>query len=131
MTTIPDEFKDLFTGKHFAHIATIQPDGSPQVSPVWVALEGDLVVFNSAEGRQKVKNLDRDTRVALSIHDQENPYRYIQVRGKVVEKTQEGAVQHIDQLAKRYLGLDEYPGHQPGDVRVIYKIQPERVQTQG
>ncbi|MDZ7727142.1 MAG: PPOX class F420-dependent oxidoreductase [Dehalococcoidia bacterium] len=131
MTAIPDSHRDLLTGTNFAHVATIQPGGEPQVSPVWIDLDGDEVVFNTALDRRKARNLDRDPRVALSVHDQQNPYRYIQVRGRVVGKTTDGADDHIDALAKRYLGVDRYPGHEEGVTRVIYRIQPERVQTMG
>jgi PPOX class probable F420-dependent enzyme len=128
--TIPEDYKDLFTGNNFAHVATLMPDGSPQVTPVWVDLDGDTVLINSAEGRLKVKNLDRDGRIALSIHDQSNPYRYIQVRG-VAEKTREGAEEHIDALAKKYMGVDKYPLRTEGEARVIYRIRPERVNAWG
>jgi PPOX class probable F420-dependent enzyme len=96
MASIPESHRDILTGPNFAHVATLMPDGAPQVTPVWVDLEGDTVVLNTAAGRQKARNLDRDGRVALSVHDQKNPYRYIQVRGKVVETTREGAEDHID-----------------------------------
>lgn len=130
MASIPDSHRDLLTGKHFAHLVTLMPDGMPQTTPVWVDADGDTVLVNTADGRLKARNLDRDNRVALSIHDEENPYRYIQIRG-VAEKTQEGADAHIDALAKRYMGVDEYPMRQPDEVRVIYKIRPERVQVRG
>lgn len=128
---IPESHRDILQGKNFAHIATLMPDGSPQVTPVWVALDGDFVLFNTAEGRQKARNLDRDGRVALSVHDQANPYRYIQIRGVVVSKTTEGADASIDSLAKKYLDLDSYPYRTPAETRVIYKIRPEHVQTSG
>ena len=128
---IPESHRDILQGKNFAHIATLRPDGSPQVTPVWVALDGDFVLFNTAAGRQKARNLDRDGRVALSVHDQANPYRYVQVRGVVVSKTTEGADANIDGLAKKYLDLDSYPYRTPTETRVIYKIRPEHVQVSG
>jgi len=131
MAVIPESHKDLFLGKNFAHIATLMPGGNPQVTPVWIDLDGEFVVFNTANGRQKARNLDRDGRVALSIHDQANPYRYIQVRGRVVSKTTEGADAHIDAMAKKYLGLDTYPNRTPQEQRVIYRIHPEHVQANG
>ncbi|HEX6029970.1 MAG TPA: PPOX class F420-dependent oxidoreductase, partial [Tepidiformaceae bacterium] len=91
MTTIPESHRDILTGRNFAHLATLMPDGSPQSTPVWVDLEGDLVLVNTVEGRQKARNLDREPRVALSVSDSSNPYRYIQIRGRVVEKTHDGA----------------------------------------
>ena len=126
--TIPEQFRDLFTKKAFAHLATVGADGAPQVTPVWVDFDGTHVRFNTAKGRIKVKNLARDPRVALSIIDPENPYRYVQVRGRVVEVTERGADAHIDALAKKYLDQDRYPFRRPGEVRVTYKILPESVQ---
>jgi len=121
---IPDSHLDLFKKKAFAHLATLMPSGQPQVTPVWIDYDGHNVVFNTAEGRQKDKNLRHDGRVALSIADPDNPYRYLEVRGNVVERTRDGADEHIDALAKKYLGKDKYPFRQPGEVRVIYKIKP-------
>ena len=128
MANIPEQFRDLFTKKAFAHLATVGRDGAPQVTPVWVEFDGTHVRFNTAKGRVKVKNLARDPRVALSIQDPDNPYRYVQVRGRVVEATEKGADAHIDALAKKYLGQDKYPFRRPGEVRVMYKVVPERVQ---
>lgn len=128
---IPDSHKDILLGKNFAHVATLMPDGSPQVTPVWVDFDGGLVVFNTAEGRQKPRNLDRDGRVAISVIDHENPYRYIQIRGVVAEKTTSGADEHIDRMAKKYMGLDRYPYRNPAEQRVIYVVRPLRVQTMG
>ena len=128
---IPEKYRDLFTKRAFASLATVMPDGSPQVTPVWCDLEGDMVIFNSAKGRQKDKNVRRDPRVALAVIDPENPYRYIEIRGRVVEITEHGADAHIDKLAKKYLGADKYPYRQPNEQRVIYKIQPERTNTVG
>ena len=128
MATIPEQYRDLFTKKAFAHLATVRPDGAPQATPVWVDFDGTHVRFNTAKGRVKVRNLARNPRVALSIQDPDNPYRYVQVRGRVVEATEKGADAHIDALAKKYLGQDKYPFRQPGEVRVMYKVLPERVQ---
>jgi PPOX class probable F420-dependent enzyme len=122
---IPDSHLDLFKKKAFAHLATLMPSGKPHVTPVWIDYDGNYVVFNTAEGRQKDKNLQRDGRVALSIADPDNPYRYLQVQGHVAERTRNGADQHIDAMAKKYLGQDKYPYRQPGEVRVIYKVEPE------
>lgn len=130
-TKIPDPYLDLFQKKAFAHLATIMSDGSPQVTPVWVDFDGTHVFFNSARGRVKDKNIRRNPRVALSIADPENPYRYLEVRGTVVEITETGADDHIDKLAKKYLGQDKYPYRKAGEVRVIYKIEPEKVSSMG
>jgi PPOX class probable F420-dependent enzyme len=127
MAAIPDEAKHLFENKDFAHVATINPDGTPQVSAVWIAMDGDLITFNTAEGRVKPKNLRANPAVAISIHDQENPYESLIVQGKAVEITPDGADDDIDALAKRYLGVDSYPYRQPGEQRVIVKIEPEKV----
>ena len=126
---IPENFKDLFAKKAFAHLGTVMPDGSPQVTPVWCDFDGTHIRVNSAKGRVKDKNMRRDARVALCLQDPDNAYRYLQVRGKVVEITEKGADDHIDSLAKKYLGKDKYPNRRPGEVRVIYKIVPERSVT--
>ena len=131
MAAIPDAYKDLFQKKAFAHLATIGADGAPQVTPVWCDFDGTHVRFNTAKGRVKDKNLRRNPKVALAIQDPENPYRYIQVRGRVAEITEQGADSHIDSLTKKYLNQDTYPYRQPGEVRVLYKILPEKVQTMG
>jgi PPOX class probable F420-dependent enzyme len=123
---IPQSHLDLFTKKAFAHLATLMPDGKPQVNPVWVDYDGKYVLINTAEGRLKDKNMQRDGRVALSITDPDNPYRYLEVRGRVAQRTYEGADAHIDAMAKKYLGQDKYPFRKPGEVRVIYKVTPER-----
>jgi PPOX class probable F420-dependent enzyme len=127
MAAIPDEAKHLFEGKDVAHVATINSDGSPQVSAVWIGIDGDLVTFNTAEGRVKTKNLHANPDVALSITSQENPYENLIIQGKVTEMTQDGADDDIDALAKRYLDADSYPFRQPGEERVIVKIEPQKV----
>ena len=129
--TIPESHRDLFDKKAFAHLATLMPDGSPQVNPVWVDFDGTHVVFNTARGRWKDKNLQRDGRVAIEILDPDNPYRYLQVRGKIVDITEVGADDVIDKLAKKYLNADKYPFRQPGEVRVTYKIEPASVNAHG
>ncbi len=128
---IPARFLELFQKKSFGHLATLLPNGTPQTSPVWVDFDDTYVLVNSARGRLKDKNMRQRPQVALSIQDPDDPYRYLEVRGRVVEITEQGAEEHIDRLAKRYLGLDRYPYRQPGEVRVIYKIKPERTSTQG
>ena len=128
---IPANFRDLFSKPAFASLATLMPDGRPQVTPVWCDFDGTFVIFNTAKGRQKDRNIRRDPRVSLSILDPDNPYRYLEVRGRVIEITEKGADEHIDKLAKKYLGVDKYPRRQPGEVRLILKIVPERVRAQG
>jgi PPOX class probable F420-dependent enzyme len=122
-STIPQSHADLFQKKAFANLVTLMPDGSPQVTPVWVDYDGHQVIINTAEGRQKDKNLQRDGRVALSILDPDNPYRYLEVRGRVAERTRNGADEHIDSLSMKYLGK-KYPFRQPNEVRVVYRIEP-------
>jgi PPOX class probable F420-dependent enzyme len=126
---IPNSHADLFSKKAFANLVTLMPGGQPQVTPVWVDYDGHHVVINTAEGRQKDKNLQRDGRVALSILDPDNPYRYLEVRGHVAERSCKGADAHIDAMAMKYLGKEKYPYRQPNEVRVIYKIEPEHVTT--
>ncbi len=128
---IPEKFLDLFQKRAFASLATIMPDGRPQVTPVWCELEGGKVVINSALGRQKDKNIRRDPRVALTLIDPDNPYRYLEIRGRVVEITQQDADATIDRLAKKYLGVDKYPWHRPEEARVIYRVEPEHTSTMG
>jgi PPOX class probable F420-dependent enzyme len=126
-STIPDSHLDLFKKKAFAHLATLMPKGQPQVTPVWVDYDGRHILINTAEGRQKDKNLQRDGRVALSILDPDNPYRYLEVRGHVAERSRNGADEHIDSMSMKYLGQKKYPYRQPNEVRVIYRIEPEHV----
>src|SRR5437879_4441718 len=97
------------------------PDGRPQVTPVWFDFDGTNLIVNSAKGRQKDRNMRRDPRVSLAIIDPDNPYRYLEIRGRVSEITEKGAGEHIDKMAKKYLGADKYPYAQPGEVRVLYK----------
>lgn len=131
MHALSDKVKQLLGKKVFVHLATLMPDGSPHVSPVWVDVDGNTIVVNSAEGRLKDKNIKKDKRVALSLTDPDNPYQAVMIRGRVAEVTTQGADQHIDKMAKKYLGKDKYPGRQPGEVRVLYKIEPDKVSTMG
>jgi PPOX class probable F420-dependent enzyme len=126
MAEIAAKYLDLFQKKAFAQLATLMPDGTPHVSPVWCDYDGKHVVINSAKGRVKDRNMRRDPRVGLDIQDPDNPYRHLSIRGRVVSIDEKGADDNIDKLAKKYLGVDRYPNRQPGEVRVIYKIEPER-----
>jgi len=127
--TLSEGVKKLFLAPNFAHIATIMPDGSPQVSPVWVDLDGDRILVNTAEGRVKTRNVRRDARVALSVYNQANPYSAAFVRGRVAQLTHDGADASIDKLAKKYLGQDKYPFRQPGEQRLLLVIEPEHVSS--
>ncbi len=129
--TIPEKYRDLFNKRAFASLATLMPNGDVQVTPVWVDADNGNVIFNSARGRLKDKNVRRDPRVTLTLIDPDNPYRYLEVRGRVVDITEKGADQHIDKLAKKYLGVDKYPYRQPGEVRVLYRVKPKHVHAYG
>jgi PPOX class probable F420-dependent enzyme len=118
---LTDHDHQLLDGANYLYLATINADGSPQVSPVWVETDGDLVVINTARGRLKERNVSRDPRVAVSIHDQANPYDNSSFKGKVVEITEDGAHEHIEKLSHKYTGKP-YAWHQPGEQRVIIKI---------
>ena len=132
MATIPDAYRDLLEQKKaFANLATVMPDGSPQVTPVWFDNTGGHIRVNTAKGRTKARNLKPGAPVAVSIMDPDNAYRYIQIRGKVARVTEQGADAHIDSLAKKYLGKDKYPFRQPGEQRITIEITPEAVQTMG
>jgi len=132
MAVIPDNFLDLLTQKKaFASLATIMPDGTPQVTPVWFDYEGGIVRVNTAKGRTKARNMKEGAPVALAILDPDNAYRYLQIRGRVRRVVEAGADRHIDSLAKKYLGKDKYPFARPGEVRVTYEIEPRAVQTMG
>ena len=124
-----DEFvyKLCTEGKNFAAVATLMPDGSPHASLVWVDSDGEHIIINTAEGRVKPKNIRRDNRVAVAIFDADNPYKQAMVQGVVVEDTHEGAEEHIDRMAKKYLDVNEYPHRGPDEKRVIFKIKPESV----
>ena len=128
---IPEKYQDLLNKKAFAQLATIMPDGTPQVSPVWFEYDGKNIVINSAKGRVKDKNMRRDPRVGLDIQDPDNPYRHLSIRGRVVQITEDGADAHIDKLTKKYINQDRYPYRGAGEVRVIYKIQPEAAHSMG
>jgi PPOX class probable F420-dependent enzyme len=133
MTDELTKYGDLLTDdqKALAHLGTVMPSGAPHVTPVWFDYDGRFFRVNSAKGRVKDKNMRRNPAVALSIVDPSNPYRYLSVRGRVVEITEQGGDAHIDRLAKKYLGQDRYPYRQAGEVRVIYKIAPDGVGGMG
>jgi PPOX class probable F420-dependent enzyme len=121
----PDEIA-LLHEKVIAHVATVGPDGSPHVTPVWVDTDGEALLFNSVKRRVKHLNLSRDPRVAVSVTDRSNDYRRVVIRGRA-ELIEEGADAHIDRLAMKYLGQDRYPLRQPGEERVTVRVIPERI----
>ena len=129
--SFPENYRDLFQKKAFGAFTTLMPDGSPQTTPVWIDWQDGKIWVNSAVGRQKDRNVRRDPRVAVAVIDPENSYRYVEVRGRVSEITQDGADAHIDRMAMKYLGQDKYPYRQPGEQRVLYKISIEKAHAMG
>ena len=129
---VPDDFLDLFRGEAFGHLATIMADGSPQVTPVWVAIEDvdgeQLILINSTRGRVKNRNMDRRPEVAVEVQDPQRPYRYVSVRGRVISTSTEAAREQLDEVSERYLG-QAYPWYAEGEVRELFRIRPERVVT--
>jgi PPOX class probable F420-dependent enzyme len=130
-TRIEGRAEELLRGRNFAHIGTLRADGSVQVSPTWVDLQDGRVALNTAEGRAWPRNLERDPRITLEVQNFENPYEYLEIRGRVAERTHEGADEHIDLLAKKYLDVDKYPMRQPGEQRVIIRVEPDYVKVFG
>ena len=124
---IPASHADLFQKKSIAHLAVNFSDGRTLVNPVWCELADGHVQISSVEGRLKDRLMRADPRVTLCLSDPENPYRYMEVRGRVVEMTQTGGRELIDRLAKRYMGVDAYPNDPPGTPRVVYRIQPDKI----
>ncbi len=121
--------EELLKAKNFCNVATLRVDGSVHAALVWVDVQDGLPVVNSSEGRAWVRNLERDPRVTLTVQNHENPYEYLDVRGRVAEITREGADEHIDSLAKKYMDKDEFPFRQPGEQREIIRVEPERAKV--
>ncbi len=119
----------IIKDKNFAFLGTIMKDGRPQVSPIWIDIDdnNNILLFNTAQGRIKHKNISRDPRVSLSLVDKNNPYSMVTIQGTIIEQTTIGADEHIDKLAKKYLNIDRYPSHSPSITRVICKIKPEKM----
>ena len=127
MVELSEKAKKLLKGKNFAFVATINKDGSPQLTPTWVDTDGENVLINTALSRQKEKNVTRDPRVTVGVFDSSNPYDYVSIRGKVVKKvTGKAADDHIDMLAAKYTGASKYGGRSPGEKRVILMIRPSK-----
>lgn len=129
---IPYNYEDLLFGKNFAHVATINPDGSPQVTPMWVDYnkEKNEILVNTATGRKKARNMKIGSKVAISVLDSSNPYRYIAIQGEVSEITTDGALEHINSLAFKYMGREKYPLPE-GEIRILVRIKPKFVHPQG
>lgn len=130
-TAIPEGYEDLLHTTALAHVATIGPDGEPQSTPVWFDWDGEHLMFSQIKTRQKYRNLSRDPRIALSIVDPENPYRYLEIRGELVRVDEDPNIDFISSLAKKYLGMDRYPNHQPGDERIILYVEPRHTTKMG
>ena len=130
-TTIAGRGEELLRAKNFCHVATLRANGTIHDVPVWVDVQDGLPTLNTAEGRVWPRNLERDPRVTLTVQNLENPYEYVEILGHVAERTHEGADAHIDALAKKYLGEDEYPYRQPGEQRLIIRVAPEEVKLHG
>jgi PPOX class probable F420-dependent enzyme len=128
---IPESHKDILEKPGIAHAATLGPRGEPHSTPVWYAWDGEHLVLSTLKSRQKYRNLGRDPRIALSILDPDNPYRQVTIRGTVVAIDDDTDLAAVNSLAKKYLGQDTYPWHQPGDERVVVKVKPSRVTTMG
>ena len=130
-SVIPADKLDLLESKALADVATIGPHGEPQVNPVWFGWDGTYVKFSQTTGRQKYRNLKRDNRIALSIVDPENPFRYLEIRGTVVRIDPDPDKAFIDEMANKYMGVEKYPWNQPGDERVIVVVEPQHVTGMG
>ncbi len=128
---IPENYHDLLHSTALAHVATIGPAGEPQSNPVWFGWDGTHLRFSQTTGRQKYRNMQREPRIALSIVDPQNPYRYLEIRGKVVRIDPDPDLDFINSMAKKYLGQDRYPWHQPGDERVVIVVEPEHTTHMG
>lgn len=123
--------EELLKAKNFCHVSTLRKDGSVHCAPVWVDVQDGMAVLNTAEGRVWPTNLERDPRITLTVQNLENPYQYLEIRGRVAERTHDGADEHIDALAKKYMGVDEYPLRKPGEQRVILRIEAEHAKVLG
>lgn len=128
---VPEDYQDILETTALAHVATIGPNGEPQSNPVWFDWDGEHVKFSQTRTRQKYRNVGREPRLALSIVAPDNPYRYLEIRGKVTKIEEDPDLHFINAMAKKYLGLDEYPYHQPGDERVILYVKPEHTTRMG
>ncbi|MFI0468434.1 PPOX class F420-dependent oxidoreductase [Saccharopolyspora sp. 5N102] len=125
MSAIPQDREEILNKRAFAHVATIGPHGEPQSSPVWIDWDGRYLKFSQTKTRQKYRNLKREPRIAISVHDPDQPYRYVEVRGKVAKIEDDPDRAFINKLAKKYLDEDEYPWPRPGEERVIVYVEPE------
>ena len=130
MSVVPKEREDILTKVSFGHVATIGPNGEPQVNPVWFEWDGEFIKFSQTTTRQKYRNVRRDPRIAISVQDPDDPYRYVEIRGRVERIEDDPDKAFINKMAKKYLGLDEYPWSQPGEQRVVVYVRPEHATMQ-
>jgi PPOX class probable F420-dependent enzyme len=128
---LTEKAKRLIDEKNFANVATLMPDGSPQVTPMWVDRDGDTILLNNKKSRQRTRNLTRDPRVAIAVYDQNSPYVNTSIRGKVIEITEKGAEEHIDKLSMKYYGTPKYPRHDPKDPQVIMRVEATHIHESG
>ena len=129
--TLSAKARQLIARPVLASLTTLATDGSPQVTPLWIDLDGDDLLLNTAEGRIKARHMHRDPRVAVSVVDPDDPYNVVALRGTVTDITTDGADDHIDALAKKYLGVDTYPMRQEGEVRVTVRVRTDHIAMQG
>ena len=130
-SVIPEAYADLVERPVLAHVATLGPNGEPQNNPVWFEWDGQHFKFSQTKSRQKLKNVGREPRVAISLLDPANPYRYLEIRGRVVRVDEDPDYAFIDKMARKYISQDKYPWHQPGDQRVVVVVAPERTTQMG
>jgi len=128
---IPEDKRDLFDNPVVVTLVTVMPDGQPQATPVWCSYDGEYILVNTAKGRQKDINMRERPKATVMVLDPENPYRWLEVRGEIAEVTEEGALDHINMLAKEYFGRDDYyetmPDLRNKETRVIFKIKPTHI----
>ena len=129
--TIPEQYRDLLDKPSFWHVATIGPDGAPHSTPVWADFDGTHVRFSQTRGRQKFRNLETNPTIAMSATDPDNNYRYLEIRGRLVAVDDDTDLAFLNSMAKKYMDLDQYPYHQPGDERVVMVIEPTRSTSMG
>jgi PPOX class probable F420-dependent enzyme len=123
--------EELLKAKNFCIVSTLRPDGSVHAAPTWIDVQDGRPVLNTAEGRAWPRNLERDPRITVTVPNMENPYEYVSIRGRVAERTTDGADEHIDTMAMKYLGQESYPYRQPGERRLIIRVEPEVVHVYG
>lgn len=130
MSVVPKDSEDILTKVAFGHVATIGPNGEPQVNPVWFEWDGEFLKFSQTTTRQKYRNVKRDPRIAISVQDPDDPYRYVEIRGRVERIEDDSTKAFINKMSKKYLGQDEYPYNRPDEQRIILYVRPEHATKQ-